>query len=79
MAGIDHCPLPHAVSFNCLNWLGGGTEQEVRGGALLGGSGQGGKGKGKRQLSLETWWHLGGQGENEESSCSAEWPRIAKG
>ena len=24
-------PLPHAGSFNCLNWLGEGTEQEVRG------------------------------------------------
>ena len=24
-------PLPHAGSFNCLNWLGGGTEREVKG------------------------------------------------
>ena len=28
MACIDHCPLPHAESFNCLNWLGGCTERE---------------------------------------------------
>ena len=26
-----HYPLPNAGAFNCLNWLGGGTEQEVRG------------------------------------------------
>ena len=26
-----HYPLPNAGFFNCLNWLGGGTEQEVIG------------------------------------------------
>ena len=32
MACIDHYPLHHAGSFNCLNWFGGGTEREVIGG-----------------------------------------------
>ena len=27
----DHDPLPHTGSFNCPNWLGGGTEREVKG------------------------------------------------
>ena len=26
-----HYPLPNTGSFNCLNWLGGGTEREVKG------------------------------------------------
>ena len=43
----DHCPLPYAGSFNCLNWLGGGTEREVRGRTARGeGAGWEGKGKG---------------------------------
>ena len=56
----DHCPLPHAGSFNCLNWLGGGTEREVRGEDCQGGRGQGGKGKGKGAIVSETCGHLGG-------------------
>ena len=76
----DHCPLPHSKSFSRLNWLGGGKECEVRGGGLLGGDGEGGgKGKGKGVIVSQTCGHLGGQGENEESPCSAEWPRIANG
>ena len=43
----NHCPLPHAGSFNCLNWLGGGTEREVRGEDCQGGREQGGRGQGK--------------------------------
>ena len=55
------------MSFNCLNWLGGGTEREVRGETARGeGAGLGG-GKVKGQLSLETYGHLSGHGENEES------------
>ena len=50
-----------------------------KGGGLPGGRGQGGRGKGKRAIVSETCGHLGGQGENEENTCSAEWPRIATG
>ena len=74
----DHCPLPNAGSFNCLNWLGGGTEREVRGRTARG-RGQGGKGKSKGAIVSETSGHRGDQAENEESTCSAEWPRIANG
>ena len=59
--------------------MGGGTEQEVRGEDCQGGESKVGGGKVKGQLSHETWRHLGVQGENEESPCSAEWPRIANG
>ena len=45
-------PLPHAGSFNCLNWLGGGTEREVKGEDCPGGGGRVGGGKIKWQLSL---------------------------
>ena len=75
----EHCPLPHAGSFNCLHWLGGDTEREVKRGGLLVGRGQGGMGKGRGAIVSETCGHLGGQGENEESHCSAEWLRIAHG
>ena len=33
---------PHAGSFNSLNWLGGGTEWEVKGEDCQGGGGRGG-------------------------------------
>ena len=59
--------------------MGGGTEQEARGEDCQGGGCRVGGGKVKGQLSHETWWHLGVQGENEESPCSAEWPLIANG
>ena len=45
-------PLTHAGSFNCLNWLGGGTEREVKGEDCKGGGGRVGGGKVKGQLSL---------------------------
>ena len=48
-----------------------------KGGGLLGGKGQGGRGKGKRAIVSETCWHLGVQGMNGESPCRAEWPCIA--
>ena len=48
-------------------------------GGLSGGRGQGGRGKGKGAIVSETCGHLGGQEENEENTCSAEWPRIATG
>ena len=79
MACIDHCPLPHAESFNCLNWLGGGTEREVQGEDCQGGGGRVGGGKGIGAIVSETYGHRGGQEENGESACSAEWSRIAKG
>ena len=44
----DHCPLPHTGSFNCPNWLGGGTERED----CQGGGDRVGGGKVKRQLYL---------------------------
>ena len=75
----DHCPLPHAGSFICLNWLGGGTEREVRGEGLLGGRGQGGKGKGKGAIVSETCGHLGGQGENGESPAVQSGHALPKG
>ena len=37
IACIDHTPSPMQVVFNCLNWLGGGTEREVKGEDCLGG------------------------------------------
>ena len=43
----DHCPLPNTGSCICLNWMGGGTEREVKGEDC-----QGGGGKVKGQLSL---------------------------
>ena len=46
---------------------------------MLVGRGQGGKGKGKGAIVSETCRHLGGQVENEESPCSADWPPIANG
>ena len=46
---------------------------------MLVGRGQGGKGKGKGAIVSETCRHLGGEVENEESPCSADWPRIANG
>ena len=67
-------PLPHAGSFNCLNWLGGGTGREVKGEDCRGGGG-----KIKWQLSLRPVVTFGGQAENGESTCSVEWPRIANG
>ena len=48
-------------------------------GGLLGGRGQGGRGKGKGAIVPETIGHLCGQAENGQSTCSAEWPRIATG
>ena len=56
IAYIDHTPLPHAGSSNCLNWLGGGTEREVewedcQGGGGRGGGGRVGGGNVKGQLS----------------------------
>ena len=75
----DHDHLPHPGSFNCPNCLGGGTERGRKGENCHGGRGQGGMGKGKGAIVSETCGHLGGQGENEESPCSAEWPRIANG
>ena len=48
----DHDPLPHTWSFNCPNWLGGGTEREVKGENCQGGGGRLGGGKVKGQLSL---------------------------
>ena len=48
-------------------------------GGMSGGRGQGGRGKGKGAIVSETCGHLGGQGENEENPCIAEWPRIAQG
>ena len=38
-----------------------------------------GGGKGKGAIVSQTCGHLCGQGENGESTCSAEWPRIANG
>ena len=38
-----------------------------------------GGGKVKGAIVSETCGHLGGQGENGESPCSAEWPRIVNG
>ena len=35
------------------------------------------RGEGKGAIVSKTCGRLGGQGENEESPCSAEWPRIA--
>ena len=46
-AGSDHYPLPHAGSFTFLNWLGGGTEREVKGRTVLG-WGQEERGEGRR-------------------------------
>ena len=48
-------------------------------GGLQGGRGQGGKGKGKWAIVSETFGNLGGQGENGESPCRADWSRIANG
>ena len=49
--------------------------QEVKGEDCQGGGGRVGGGKVKGQL----FGHFGGQEENEENTCSAEWPRIANG
>ena len=38
-----------------------------------------GGGKINGQLSCGSCGHLSGQEENGESSCSADWPRIANG
>ena len=43
------------------------------------GGGRVGRGKGKGAIVSGSCGHLGDQGENEESPCSAEWPRIANG
>ena len=48
----DHYPLPQVGTLNCLNWVGGGTEQEVKGEDCQGGGGRVGGGKVKGQLSL---------------------------
>ena len=48
-------------------------------GGLPGGRVQSGRGKGEGAIVSETCGHLGGQRENGESPCSAEWPRIANG
>ena len=40
---------------------------------------QGGRRQGRGAIVSETCGHLGGQAENEESPCSAEWPCIATG
>ena len=50
-----------------------------KGGGLPGGRGHGGRGEGKGAIVPETCGHLSCQGENEEITCSAEWPRNANG
>ena len=72
------------MTLNYLKWVGGGTGREVKGedckGGRRGRGGGRGKGKGKGQLSLRpVCGHLGGHVENEENTCSAEWPRFANG
>ena len=47
MACIDHYPLSLAGTLNCLNWVGGGTEQEVKGRGHSGGGGRKGGVKGE--------------------------------
>ena len=76
---ITVTPSPQVGTLNYLKWMGGGTGREVKGENCKGVGGRVGGGMVKGQLSHETWWHLGVQGENEESPCSAEWPRIANG
>ena len=39
---------PPCRDFNCMNWLGGGTEREVKGEDCQGGGGRKGEVKGKR-------------------------------
>ena len=48
----DQYTLPNTGSFNCLNWLGGGTERKVKGEDCQGGGGKVGGGNVKGQLSL---------------------------
>ena len=74
-----HYPLPNTGSCNCPNWLGGGTEREVKGEDCQGGGGRVGGVKVKGQFCSGSCCHLSGQAENEKSTCSAEWPRIANG
>ena len=46
-AGSDHYPLPNAGSFTLLKWMGGRTEQELKGEDCQGGGGrEGGEGEG---------------------------------
>ena len=52
----NHYPLLQVGSLNCLNWVGGGTEREVKGEDCQGGGGRVGGGKVKGQLSLR---HVG--------------------
>ena len=42
-------------TLNCLNWVGGGTEREVKWEDCQGGRGQGEKGKGKWSIVFETY------------------------
>ena len=64
----------NAGSFVSVAWGGGGGHRAGgKGGGLLGGRGQGGRGKGKGAIVSETFGHLGGQGENEEITCSPDW------
>ena len=52
LACNDHYPLPQVGTLNCFNWMGGGTEREVKGEDCQGGGGRVGGGKVKGQLSL---------------------------
>ena len=61
------------------DWLGGGTEREVKGEDCHGVGGGVGGGSVKGQLSLESCGHLSGQAENGEGTCSADWRPIATG
>ena len=59
--------------------VGRGHRAGGKGGGLLGGMGQGGKGKGKGAIVSETCGHLGGQGENGESPAVQSGRALPKG
>ena len=44
MTCSDHYPLTQVGTLNCLNWVGGGTEREVKGEDCKGGGGRVGRG-----------------------------------
>ena len=80
MQGPYNCyPLPPS-RYPQLSEVGGrGHRAGGKGGALPGGRGHGGREKGKGAIVSGNCGHLSGQAENEESPCSAYWPRIANG
>ena len=79
LACNDHLPPPLSRDPQLFQLGGRGHRVGGKVEGLLRGRGQGWRGKYKGPIVSGSCGHLSGQEENGESTCSAEWPRIATG